>query len=194
MAHDMGPADPPAAVPRDRRGAVSPESAAVRLARDCYLDDRHVYGCAETVLVALKAAYGLDDPLDSSAAIALNGGLAWSGGPCGALTGAAIAVGMLAERRLGEHARAKLVAREVIAALLDAFVVEHGAVDCRDLVGVDLRAPGGHQAFIESGAWRDGCLRQIEFVVGRLAALADLAEWDRTVRTIEAPPGGRLGA
>ena len=186
----MGAGNPPGTGRRIEPGACPPERDAIRQARDHYLDDRHRFGCAETVLVVLKGAYGLDDPMDSSAAVALNGGLAWSGGPCGALTSAAIAVGMLAERRIDDHARAKLVAREVIATLLDAFVEEHGRVNCRDLTGVDLRAPGGHEAFIASGAWRGGCLRQIEFVVGRLASLADLAEWERTVRTVDLPPEG----
>jgi C_GCAxxG_C_C family probable redox protein len=179
----------PTARPR-QPAAGPPERDPTSLARAYYLDDRHQFGCAETVLVVLKGAYGLDDPMDSSAAVALNGGLAWSGGPCGALTGAAVAVGMLAERRIADHARAKVVAREVIATLLDAFRAEHGAVDCRDLVGVDLRAPGGHETFLASGAWREGCLRQIEFVVARLAPLADLGEWERTVREVEASPGG----
>jgi C_GCAxxG_C_C family probable redox protein len=167
-------------------GAGPSERDAIRLARACYLDDRHQFGCAETVLVVLKGAYGLDDPMDSSAAVALNGGLAWSGGPCGALTGAAIAVGMLAERRIDDHARAKLVAREVIATLLDAFLAEHGALDCRALIGYDLRAPGGHEAFLASDVWRDACLRQIEFVVRRLAPLADPPAWERAIEAIEA--------
>jgi len=175
---------------RRRPGPNPSEGDALRLARAYYLDDRHQYGCAETVLVVLKGAYGLDDPMDSSAAVALNGGLAWSGGLCGALTGAAIAVGMLAERRIDDHARAKLVAREVVATVLEAFVAEHGAADCRALVGVDLRSPGGHEAFIASGAWREGCMRQIEFVVARLAPLADRAAWDRAVREIEAHRAG----
>ena len=44
--------------------------------------------------MVLKAAYGLDDPMDPAAAVALNGGVAYSGGLCGAITGAALAVGM----------------------------------------------------------------------------------------------------
>jgi len=163
---------------------------AIRLARACYLDDRHQFGCAETAFVVLKAAYRLEDPMNASAAMALNGGVAYGGGVCGAITGAALAVGMLAERRIDDHARAKVVAREVIAALVDRFGEEHGAIDCRDLIGIDLRAPGGHEAFIAGGAWRDGCMRQIEFVVGRLAPLAELPEWERTVRAVEASGQG----
>ena len=177
-------------VPRADAVRSMPERDPVGMARACYLDDRHEFGCAETTFIVLKGAYGLDDPQDSSAAVALNGGLALSGGPCGALTGAAVAVGMLAGRRIDDHARAKVVAREVIATLLDEFRAEHGAVDCRALIGLDLRAPGGHDAFLASAAWRQGCMRQIEFVVRRLASLADPAAWERTVQAIEAPPEG----
>lgn len=161
---------------------------AVSMARERYLDDRHAYGCAETVFTVLKSAYGLPDEADPSAASALNGGIAYSGGTCGALTGAALAVGLLAERRMDHHGAAKRAAREIVAATMDAFREAYGVTDCRDLIGYDLRAPGGHQAFLESGAWRDGCMNQIEWVVARLAALADPAAWDRALREVENSP------
>ncbi len=173
-------------------GREGPEAAAaVLLARDLFLDEGHRYGCAETAFVVLKAAYGLRDPLDSAAAVALNGGIAYGGGPCGAVTGAALAVGLLAEGRIGDHGRAKRVAREVVADLAEAFRAEHGALDCRALIGYDLRAPGGHEAFLASDVWRDACLRQVEFAVRRLAPLADPATWDRAVAAIE--DGGAPG-
>jgi C_GCAxxG_C_C family probable redox protein len=174
----------------EQQGGSGSGVDAVALARAYYLDARHQFGCAETAFMVLKAAYGVDDPMDPAAAVALNGGVAYSGGLCGAITGAALAVGMLAERRIADHATAKRVARTLVAGTLDAFRVEYGAVDCRALIGYDLRAPGGHDAFLASGAWRDGCMRQIEFVVGRLAAVADPAAWDAAVREIEARSQG----
>jgi C_GCAxxG_C_C family probable redox protein len=162
------------------------ESGAVEAARRLFLDDRNVHGCAETTFVVLKDAYGLDDPTDAAAAMALNGGVAYSGGACGAITGAALAVGILAERRIDDHRRAKTVARRIVAALMDDFAAAHGAVDCRALVGYDLRAPGGHEAFVASGIWRERCMRQIEFVVARLAVLADEVTWAETVRVLGA--------
>lgn len=167
----------------------APRVDAVAWARGLYLDEQHPFGCAETTFVVLKAVYGLEHPMDPSAAVALNGGIAWSGGTCGALTGAALAVGMLAECRIPDHARAKLVARELVAEAMATFREEHGAVDCRDLIGYDLRAPGGHEAFLASGIWRDGCVRQIETVVRHLAGLADPAAWDRAVQVIETGSG-----
>ena len=163
-------------------------TSALAQAEAYYLDEAHPYGCAETVFMTLKGAYGLDDPEDPSAAIALNGGLAYSGGLCGALSGAALAVGMLAERRIADHARAKKVARELVHATMEEFSARHGAVDCRELIGYDLRAPGEHEAFLESGLWREACLAQIRTVVASLAELGERGAWDSAVRKVEGAP------
>jgi C_GCAxxG_C_C family probable redox protein len=170
----------------EQAGEVEATVDAVSLAQAYYLDERHQFGCAEVAFMVLKAAYDLDDPMDPTAAVALNGGVAYSGGLCGAITGAALAVGMLAGQRIADHVTAKRVARELVAEAMDAFRQEHGATDCRDLTGYDLRAPGGHATFIESGVWRDGCMRQIEFVVERMARLAEPAAWEQAVADLEA--------
>ncbi|HYA53111.1 MAG TPA: C-GCAxxG-C-C family protein [Streptosporangiaceae bacterium] len=146
---------------------------AVARARELFLTDTQRYGCAETTFLVLKEAYGLPDVADPSPAMALNGGVAYRGGLCGAIGGAALAVGMLAARRVANHAAAKRAARKVVAATMDAFEGEFGALDCRSLIGRDLRTLAEHRAFIESGVWRTTCMRQIEFVVRRLATLPE---------------------
>ena len=169
--------------------AESLRAAAIAQADAYYIDEAHPYGCAETAFMTLKGVYGLDDPADPAAAVALNGGLAYSGGPCGAITGAALAVGLLAEQRIADHKQAKTVARELVHGAMEAFQAEYGAVDCRELIGYDLRAPGQHQAFVDSGLWRERCAGQIRTVVGHLAPLADGATWNRAVAEIEAAGG-----
>ena len=161
--------------------------AAVAIARRCFLESDNRYGCAESTLVALRESFGLPDPADSSPAVALNGGFVYSGGTCGALSGAGLAVGQLAERRFGDHRLAKTAARSLIQDLLDDFIGEFGSANCRDLIGLDLRAPGVHDAFIASGRWRDDCMRQIGFVVRRLAPLS-AADWARPASP-DAGPG-----
>jgi C_GCAxxG_C_C family probable redox protein len=161
--------------------------AAIERSRELFLDDRNAYGCAETAFVVLKEASGLPDAADSAAAMALNGGIAYSGGTCGAITGAALTVGMLAEHRLLDHRAAKRAARLLTADLLAAFEAEFGTSACRELIGVDLRTDTGHRAFIESGVWRDRCMRQIEMAVGRLAPLADETAWDEAIEALEHP-------
>lgn len=162
------------------------ETDVAAIARACFLDDRNAFGCAETTFIALKHAYGLDDPMDASAAMAFNGGIAYRGSTCGAITGAALAVGLLAGQRVDDHLAAKRVARGLVAGLMDAFEAEYGATDCRDLIGYDLRAPGQHEAFIASGTWRDRCMGQIEAGVTRLAPLADPATWTAAVAGLDA--------
>jgi C_GCAxxG_C_C family probable redox protein len=117
--------------------------------------------------------------------MALNGGIAYSGGICGAISGSALAVGMLAERRLGDHVRAKRIAREIVSGVLDDFAREHGAVNCRELIGMDLRAPGAHARFVDSGIWRTRCMAQIEFALRALAPLADPEVWERRVDELD---------
>jgi C_GCAxxG_C_C family probable redox protein len=150
---------------------------AAALARTLFLDESHPYGCAETTFMVLKEAFGLPDPTDPSAAMALNGGVAYSGGVCGAISGASLAVGLLAARSYKDHARAKNAAREVIARLMDDFGTQYGAVDCRVLVGRDIRTPAQHRAFIDSGTWRVTCMSQIDFVVRALASLPAGTAW-----------------
>ena len=153
------------------------DEAAAR-ARALFLDERHPYGCAETTLLVLREAYGLPGT-GTGEAMALNGGVAYSGGVCGAISGAAIAVGLLAERRCADHAEAKRLARETIAGIIDDFEAEHGSIDCRTLLGRSIRTPEEHEAFLASDVWRDVCLGQIESVVRRTAELPDDPRWER---------------
>jgi C_GCAxxG_C_C family probable redox protein len=169
----------------DHRPPSDAAAEGIALARDAFLDDANRYGCAEAAFVALKAVLVLPDPVDTSAAMPFNGGLAWTGGPCGAVTGAALAIGILAGQRIPDHHRAKVVSRELVASLVDDFTERYGSLDCRDLVGTDLRAPGAHAAFIASGAWRRSCMNQIEFAVAATARLADPVAWAEAVAAAE---------
>jgi C_GCAxxG_C_C family probable redox protein len=174
---------------RDAEGDLA--VGAVMNARVAFLDGGH--GCAEATFVALKTAFGLPDPGDSAPAIALNGGIAWTGGPCGAITGAAMAIGMLGASRITDRARAKRVARELVAGLMAEFQARHGALTCRELTGLDLRAPGAHHAFLDAGTWRTSCMDQIEFVVRRAARLSDPVTWAAATAAVEAASLGSAG-
>lgn len=160
---------------------------AIKLARGLFLRDDNHYGCAETTLVALQELYGLPDATDSSAAMVLNGGVAYSGGICGAISGAGMAVGRLAADRISDHREAKRTARRLIQSLLADFEAEFGGRNCSQLIDYEISIPAEHDKFISSGVWRDTCLKQIEFSVTRLAALADVESWNETVHSLHAP-------
>lgn len=147
-------------------------SKAVARARELFLADAGGYGCAEATFLVLEEAFGLPDATDSGPAMALNGGVAWHGGTCGAVTGAALAVGEACVARSPDHETAKREARLLVAGLIEDFEAEFGALDCRTLIGRDISTPEAHAAFIADGRWRTTCTRQIEFAVGRLAGLS----------------------
>ncbi|MFN2224779.1 MAG: C-GCAxxG-C-C family protein [Anaerolineae bacterium] len=153
------------------------EQEAIELARKTFITEENTHGCAETTLIVLQQAFGLPGATDSSPAMALNGGLAWSGGPCGALSGAALAVGRLAGQRIADHKEAKAAARGIIARLMAEFRAEFGHTECRDLVGLDISTAEGHAAFIEGQVWHTVCMAQIAFVLGKLVALGDEHVW-----------------
>jgi C_GCAxxG_C_C family probable redox protein len=161
------------------------EQEAIDKARSYFLTEDHVYGCAETTYVVLQEAFGLPNATDSSPAMVFNGGIAWRGGICGVIAGVAMAVGRLAEQRVVGHKNAKRVARRIVDRFIDEFQVIQASVDCRDLIGQDIHTDEQHNAFIESGIWRNVCMRQIEFAVGKLFALRDEQVWRQTVRAVE---------
>lgn len=161
-----------------------PANTPVEHAKKLFLGDDSTYGCAESALVALQTAFGLPDAEDSSPAMALNGGVAYSGGMCGVITGAAMAVGRLAENRIDDHKEAKTTARKIIQSVMGDFYDEFGSHNCSDLTGFDISTQDGHDRFIEAGTWRTTCGAQLEFSVGRLATLSDLDVWNATVASL----------
>ena len=150
---------------------------AMTQARELFLTEENEHGCAETTYIVLKRAFDLPDSDDSSAAMALNGGVAYGGGVCGAISGAALAVGQLAGRSIPDHSEAKTAARELVMELMDRFEAEFGSTTCRGLLGLDLRKPGEHDRFIESGIWQTSCMAQIEFAVQHFAELDSASDW-----------------
>lgn len=163
---------------------MSDQESARQLARDLFLRDDTYYGCAESTLVALQQLYDLPNAADSSAAMVLNGGVAYGGGICGAISGAAMAVGRLAEQRLGDHQRAKRTARRLIQELAADFEAEFGSRNCSDLIDYEISIPAEHDAFIASKVWHDTCMKQIEFSVARLSELADEDKWKAAVERL----------
>lgn len=144
------------------------------LIQSYFLRPDNAYGCAETTYLVLKHIYGLPDPEDSSIAMVLNGGIAYSGGMCGAITGASLAVGQLAGLTILEHNKAKQRSREVIMQVHKEFLNAFGADSCKQLTGYDFSKPHEHDRFIEDRCWEVECTRQILFVVERLADLSFL--------------------
>ena len=104
--------------------------------------------CAESVVMAVAKAEGVDSELVPRIATGFGGGMARTCGDCGALTGAMMAVGLA----LGRSAPTESVEPTFAATrrLIRDFEREFGARDCQALLGgCDLGTPEGQAMFKE---------------------------------------------
>jgi C_GCAxxG_C_C family probable redox protein len=190
MSHRQGNSTLKSGLSEDHTGELRSDNVIMdaedigQLVREVFVTEDNLYGCAETSYIALKHTLDLPRPDDSTPAMALNGGVAYQGGVCGAITGAALAAGELAGRRIADHKTAKRVARYLTQGMIEGFVERFGTVECRDLIGFDLRQPGEHERFIDSGIWRERCASQIEYATSRLAELASQCNFEAAVADI----------
>lgn len=121
--------------------------------------------CAESVVLALAQAQGIESELLPKAATAFCGGMSRCCGTCGALTGAMLGIGLaLGRSRPGESVQAAYVATQQLIA---SFEREFGARDCHRLLGCNLGTPEGQAAFRAQGLG-ERCARY----TGRAAEIA----------------------
>jgi C_GCAxxG_C_C family probable redox protein len=117
-------------------------------------------------------AYGLKYEDFLWAATAFMGGIAGQqDAPCGAVSGAAIALG-LGHRVSGndkakaEQARQKI--RAEVSEYLNSFRNKFGSITCRGVLGVDLSDEEGMKKAREAGLFRDKCPLFVQFAIEKL--------------------------
>ena len=113
--------------------------------------------CAQSVVKAYAGEVGADENLAVKMASSFGGGMGRNGYVCGAVSGAAFILGA----RYGFTDPAEPGAREKtyakVSALIERFQKENGAVQCRDLLGIDPKNPEDWKRVREAGAFADKC-------------------------------------
>lgn len=101
--------------------------------------------CAESVLVTLAKRQGLETPEVTAMATGFCSGLSQTAGPCGAVTGAVMGLGLA----LGRSQAGQPVDRtyKAVQALVTRFTGEFGSTACTELLGCHLGTPEGRQTF-----------------------------------------------
>lgn len=95
-------------------------------------------------------------------------------GVCGALSGAAVYLGLRHRCPLNnkEQAdRARTIAREQARELVLSFTREHGDIICGKLTGINFYDPKAIQQFRDSGEWLRKCVGYVKFVIEKLYEL-----------------------
>jgi len=145
-------------------GIASTEKILDRIAKAAYDNDRTYEGCTRCVLAALQEHLHLlqDDKAYRAvlkASTALAAGVARRGETCGALTGAVMAVGLVAGAERLDDAEGYVRAMKVAVEVFDRFKKNYGTVKCFE---IQEKLFGRHYDFFnpeDAEAWhRDGGL------------------------------------
>lgn len=103
--------------------------------------------CAESVLVTIARRQGLDPEPYTAMATGFCSGVGRSGGMCGAVSGAVMALGLVHGRNKAGETVEKCYAP--VKTLVERFEKEFGTVNCAELLGCHLGTVEGQQAFRE---------------------------------------------
>ena len=108
-----------------------------------HLAPRAGFACGQAVLAAFAERHGVGRDAALRAACGFGGGIARTGGLCGAVSGGIVAVGLAHGRTRLEDGQAVERTSEATRALLAEFRRENGSATCRELLRLRHRHAGG---------------------------------------------------
>jgi C_GCAxxG_C_C family probable redox protein len=108
--------------------------------------------CAESVVLSLTKAYGIESELSPKAATAFCSGMSRTCGTCGALTGAVMGISTVLGRGNAEASVEEVY--KATATLVDRFENEFGSRNCHELLGCDLATQEGQNSFRENELYK----------------------------------------
>ena len=122
-------------------------------------------------------AYDLGNEDFLWAGIPFLGGIGgYQNAPCGGVSAAALCLGLRHRCPLNDKEQAKQARhaiRTLSATIVKEFNQHFGDITCQGLIGMDFSKPGEYQKFLESGVWKDKCVKYVEFMIEKLYGLED---------------------
>jgi hypothetical protein len=96
--------------------------------------------------------------------------------PCGAVSAAAVALGLrhrcpIEDKREAKQARNRI--RGSAGRLVEDFNRKFGDITCGGLLGIDFSKPGEYKRFREDGIWKDKCENYVRFIIETLYAFEE---------------------
>ena len=128
--------------------------------------------CGPSTLKVLSQSYHLSNDDFLWAGINFMGGIAMKQqAPCGALSAAAVFIGLSHRCPLDDQEKAQKAikkSREQAARLVDLFNEKFGSITCRDVIGYDFIEREKNREWIESGEWKERCAGSVKFVIEKV--------------------------
>ncbi len=127
------------------------------------------FACSQAILAAFCKPYGLDRDTALKISTGLGGGVK-CGDICGALSGAALVVGLKHGQVDAADKEARRICSVKTAEFLAAFRAKHKHVACRDLLGCDITTDEGKAKALEQKLFTTRC---VDFVRDAAAVLEE---------------------
>ena len=116
------------------------------------------YNCAQSIIKAYASEVGIKEEDAIRMASALGGGVGRNGHICGAVSGAALIIGMKFGSTDPANFQAKEKAYNKTNELLEKFSEENKSVLCKELIPYDMKIPEELKKAREAGVFAKQCL------------------------------------
>ncbi|NHJ31492.1 MAG: C_GCAxxG_C_C family protein [Asgard group archaeon] len=142
-----------------------------QLAETKALDYFNTHNCCQAVLRTVLEEKGLMFGEAVFIGSGFGGGIIGRGEICGAVSGAVMAIGILAKTLNSDLAEHKKATREITGIFYERFEGIYGHSTCNGLIGIDKNDPEAKKKASEAGIYRENCPK---FVKSAVSIVLDL--------------------
>ncbi|MDI3507168.1 MAG: hypothetical protein PWQ69_1148 [Methanomicrobiaceae archaeon] len=141
------------------------------------------YNCAQAVSSVFAGDAGVPEEVILGIATGFGGGVGHTGGTCGAVSGAVIAIGLLFGTTGPDEKEAKDLTYEITREFVTRCAEKNGTVSCTELLGCDLSTAEGLARARKENLTRTRCPRYVRDAVEILeGVLAPVTSGQSTMR------------
>lgn len=114
------------------------------------------FNCSQAVLAVFAEEFGLERSAALRLACGFGGGMRM-GGPCGAVSGACMAIGLKYGKSKADDNESRDRTYALVQQLAARFRSLHGTILCRDLIGCDISTSQGYEEAKQKKVFLDIC-------------------------------------
>ena len=123
---------------------------------------RNHFNCSQAVFTVFGTEKGLSEDQCLKAACGFGGGMGRQQFTCGAVTGAAMAIGLRYGKGIDDPEEKKTETYLKVRKLFEEFQKLHGSTNCRELLkGLDMNDPEDHKRILELNLFEILCEKYV---------------------------------
>ena len=127
--------------------------------------------CAQSVLLSFAEDFGYSKELALKVSAGFGGGMGKEQGPCGAVTGAIMVLGILEGEKASDNDQLKTQTYNSVKEFLKEFTDDFQTTNCWELTGCDFKTDAGNEKFKDEGVMEKICAPCVKRAVEILEAL-----------------------